>query len=87
MYLHLGENELIRTKSIISIIDLELSTVSDITKNFLKKAQKNNTVTTISNELPKSAIICEEGGKREVYISQISTSTLQKRVTKMEVTL
>lgn len=79
MYLHLGENTVICSKDIVSIIDLENSTVSAVTRNFLKQAQKSGAVVNVSDELPKSAVICERKGKKEVYISQISTGTLQKR--------
>lgn len=79
MYLHLGENVVVNEKDIIAIIDLENSTVSAHTKNFLKLAQKQNQVIDVSPELPKSAIICEKKDKKTVYISQISTSTLLKR--------
>lgn len=79
MYLHLGENVVVNEKDIISIIDLENSTISAHTKNFLRIAQQQNQVVDVSPELPKSAIICEKKGKKTVYISQISTSTLLKR--------
>lgn len=87
MYLHLGENVAVISKSIVAIIDLENSTVSGATKDFLKKAQKSGAVINVSDELPKSAIICHKDGKQEVFISQISTNTLQKRAGKTEVTI
>lgn len=87
MYLHLGENTVVNSKIIVAIIDLENSTVSNITKEFFKNAQKTGVVTNVSSELPKSAVICERNGKKEVFISQISTTTLQKRAGKMEVTV
>ncbi|MCK9479313.1 MAG: DUF370 domain-containing protein [Firmicutes bacterium] len=87
MYLHLGDNTVIREKSIILILDLEGTTVSRNTREFLKKAQSDGIVKTITDELPKTAIICEQGGEKEVYISQISASTLLKRSCKMEVTI
>lgn len=87
MYLHLGESVVVNSKRIIAIIDLENSTVSNITKDFFKNAQKSGIVTNVSAELPKSAVVCENKGIKEVFISQISTSTLQKRAGKMEVTV
>lgn len=85
MYLHLGENVVVNSKCIVAIIDLENSTVSNLTKNFLKNAQNSGIVKNVSYELPKSAIICEKKGVQEVFISQISTTTLQKRAEKTEV--
>lgn len=34
MYLHLGENIVINTKSVVAIIDIENSTVSSFTRDF-----------------------------------------------------
>jgi hypothetical protein len=84
MYLHLGENIVINTKSVVAIIDIENSTVSSFTRDFLKKAEQGKIVTNVSYELPKSAIVCENKGKIQVFISQISTGTLQKRAEKIE---
>lgn len=80
MYVHLGEDTAINTRQIVCIIDLDNTTVSKITKAFLAKAEKDHIVVNVTDELPKSAVICEEKGKRTVYISQISPTTLQKRV-------
>ena len=33
----------------------------------------------VSMELPKSFIVCREGGREIVYLSQISTATLLRR--------
>lgn len=61
-------------------MDLDTSTVSKISREFLDKVQREDTVITVSDEdLPKSYIVCEENGKNTVYISPISSSTLLKR--------
>ncbi len=82
MFIHLGENTVINSKEIITIIDLDSTTVSKITRDFLSGATKEKIVVNVSDELPKSAVICEKKGKRTVYISQISPKTLQKRLAK-----
>ena len=80
MFLHLGGDIVINTKSIVAIMDLETSSVSKITREFLKKITKNNNVININSlELPKSYVICEENGKIIVYVSPISSRTLNKR--------
>ena len=79
MYLHLGEKTVIRTKNIIGIFDLDNTTISKTTRNFLSKATKEEKVINVSYELPKSFIICKKNDDYEVYISQISSNTLLKR--------
>ena len=80
MYLHLGEKTVIKTDSIIGIFDLDNSTISRHTRNFLTQAEKNKEVVNVSYELPKSFIVCREKEGRRVYISQISCGTLYKRI-------
>lgn len=82
MYLHLGEKTVIRTESIIGIFDLDNTTISKNTRNFLTRAEKNGEVINVSYELPKSFIVCINNKKRKVYISQIAANTLYKRINK-----
>lgn len=79
MYLHLGENTVVTTKSILGIFDLDTTTISKNTRDYLTKAEKEGNVINVSTELPKSFIVCSENNKTTVYISQISSRTLLKR--------
>ncbi len=81
MYIHLGQEKVVKEKDIIGIFDLESTTVSKRTRDFLKKAEKRKEVITVSYELPKSFTVCadKKSKKQTVYISQISSSTLLKR--------
>lgn len=80
MFLHLGKNIVIRTKDVVGIFDLETSTISNTTRNYLAAAQKSGRVISISSEMPKSFILCcDSAGNETVYTSQISTATLLKR--------
>lgn len=80
MYIHLGQDTVVRSRDVIGIFDLESTTISKHTRKFLEKAEKNGDVITVSYELPKSFAVCGEVGKKsKVYISQLSSSTLLKR--------
>lgn len=81
MYLHLGQDTVVRTKEIIGIFDLDITTVSKHTRNFLTKCEKGGCVVNVTYELPKSFILCKSNRKKKssVYISQLSTATLLKR--------
>ncbi len=79
MYIHIGQETVIKKSEIVGIFDLDNTTVMAKTRDFLSKAEKNGQVITVSYELPKSFIICEKNGKKTVYITPISTSTLLKR--------
>ena len=79
MYLHLGSDVVILKKSIIGIFDLDTSTVSKHTRNYLALAQREGRVVTVSQELPRSFVSAYENGTVMVYVSQLSSQTLLKR--------
>ena len=65
---------------IIGIFDLDTTTVSKNTRNYLAKAEKAGIVENVCYDLPKSFIVCRnKEGEDRVYIAQISSTTLQKR--------
>lgn len=80
MYLHIGNNKTIRLRSIIGIFDADTSTQSTVTKKFLSAAQKNGTLNMASEELPKSFVMYKEKNRIEICFSQLSVSTLEKRI-------
>ena len=80
MYLHIGNDVMIVTDDIISILDFETTTLSAITREFLAVSEEEEFIINVSKEdLPKSFIITETKGKSRIYISPISSATLNKR--------
>jgi extracellular matrix regulatory protein B len=79
MFLHIGGDVVIPEKNIIAILDIESTTVSKDTKEFLKIADEEGFIESISNDIPKSYIITEIDKKSKIFLSPISSVTLQKR--------
>lgn len=80
MYLHLGQDAVVRTSEIIGIFDMDNATVSKATRQFLAQAEKRGEVINVTGDLPKTFVVCrDKRGKVRVYISQISSATLRKR--------
>ena len=81
MYLHLGEDTIVKTKDIIGIFDLDTTTVMKASRTFINKAEKEKRTVTVSFELPKSFVVCKGKEEKEntVYISQLSSTTLEDR--------
>ncbi len=77
MYLHIGGDIVVKIKDIVAIMDMEKSSTSRITQDFLR--QKKNEVISVNDELPKSYVIINKTGKTVLYISPISPQTLLKR--------
>lgn len=83
MYLHLGNDFIVNEKYVIGIFDLEKSSVSKYTRDFLAEATKADRVINCTEEMPKSYIVTmDENLTEKVYISQLSCATLKKRAEK-----
>ena len=63
MYLHLGQDLVVRASQVVAIFDLENATIAKTTRVFLARAQKAGQVVNVTNDLPKSFVLCEEGGQ------------------------
>ncbi len=80
MFLHIGGDLVVAKEEILAIMDMESTSLSNITKEFLKTEQMRDNVVNVDMEnLPKSYVLCETGGKTVLYISPIAASTLLKR--------
>lgn len=81
MYLNIGQDTVITDKNILGIFDLDNTTVSKSTREYINTASKNGECITVSiEELPKSFIVIAENNKKEIYISPLNTSTIFKRI-------
>lgn len=80
MYIHLGESTVVRDRDIIGIFDIDKTSISKRTRDFLKHAQQTGKVINVSYELPRSFVICRQDKETKVYISQISSATIRKRI-------
>ena len=80
MYLHIGKGKTLKDKDIIGIFDLDTSTVSEKTKEFLNKKEKEKLTEYADFDLPRSFILCKNKDKKyRVVFSRISTVGLKDR--------
>ena len=80
MYLHLGQSVVVPFRDVVGIFDLDNTTSSHLTRKFLTQAEREGRVVNVSDDLPKSFVLCESSaGDRRVYISQLSPATLLRR--------
>ncbi len=73
MYVNLGNNKSVRKCDIVAIFDLDSSTVSVYTRNFLSRAQAHGRVRALGYELPKSFVLMRD---ETVYLSPLNSSTI-----------
>ena len=79
MFLHLGNDAVIRSDEVVAVFDMDNTTISRQSRDFLAYAQKMGTVVDICDDLPKSYIVVNSGGITKVYISSVSSRTILKR--------
>ena len=86
MYLHLGKDVVVAHRDIVAVCDLDNSSHSHITRAYLAAAEKAGQIVNVSDDLPKSLVICQGvDGKQTVYLSQLASSTLLKRASMLSI--
>ena len=83
MYIHLGRDYVLNDRDIIGIFNLETTTISPRGREFLNYAQKNGAVVSLSDELPQSYVLADDGVVDTVYLSELSSAVLRRRAEKM----
>ena len=79
-YLHIGQNVMLEDKRIIGIFDLDNTSTSKITREFLNTAEQDSVVQTACEDIPKSFVVRDHPYHRQIiYISQLNSQTLLKR--------
>ena len=80
MYLHLGQSVVVPYRDVVGIFDLDNTSSSHLTRAFLERAEKEGRVVNVSDDLPRSFVLCTRArGNSTVYLSQLSAATLLRR--------
>jgi len=76
MYIDIFTDVLVDSEKIVGIFDLDNTTTNKFTNDFLNTLQKENKITYLVSDIPKSFILMEDGS---VYIVELSSQILKKR--------
>ena len=79
MYLNIGNDMAVRDKSIIGIFDMDNTSTSKRTREFLAKAEKEGQVVPC-DDLPKSFVLTAEYGLNRIFLTSLGSATLEKRL-------
>ena len=79
MYLNIGNDMAVRQRSVLGIFDLDNTSTSKRTREFLEAAERDGMVIPC-DDLPKSFILTQEYGMTRIYLTSLSASTLEKRM-------
>ncbi len=84
MYLHIGNDCMIRTSRIVAVLDIDNCTSTDDGREMLARflrsdadADERKIVNVRPGEIPKSMILCQGG---EIYISLLSSAAVRSRM-------
>ena len=69
----------VREKSIIGIFDMDNTSTSKRTREFLSKSEKGGNVVPC-DDLPKAFVLTAEYGMERIYLTSLSAATLEKRL-------
>ena len=79
MYLSIGNDMSVRSSAVVGIFDLDNTTTSKRTRQFLEKAEQEGRVVPC-DDLPKSYVVTVEYGLERVYLTALRAKTLEKRI-------
>lgn len=79
MYLSIGNDMAVRSKSIIGIFDMDNTTTSKWTREFLSRAEQEGQVVPF-DDFPKTFVLATEYGMDRVYLTPYTKETLAKRL-------
>lgn len=75
MYIHIGANKLVRESEILGCFDLDGKEASEVTKEFLKNAEKEGKTSSAGNDLPRTFVLTDDG----IIFTHISTAAITGR--------
>ena len=79
MYLSIGNDFAVRESSIVGIFDMDNTSTSKRTREFLAKAEQEGQVIPC-DDLPKTFVLTAEYGLNRVHLTSLASSTLEKRL-------
>ena len=79
MYVNIGADKFIFCGDVVGVFDLENTSQSRITREFLKVCEKNKKSEDAVTDIPHSFVVTDE----KVYVAQASSQTIKKRIDRM----
>lgn len=78
MYILISQDKAITTDGILGIFDLDNTTVSKASREYINYAEKSGDCETVSFDLPKSFIVKVTGGKRKYIYHRFQQALFSK---------
>lgn len=82
MFVKLENGLSVRKKEIIGIFNMDTSTVSPVTRDYIKQANSERKIIYASKRVPESFILADNGFFENVYMTSFSVDTVLNRTSK-----
>ena len=79
MLLPLGGDLSVPLETVVAVCDLDNTTGSRRTREFLAAADKAGRVVSAGEDLPRSFVVCAGDGETRVFLSSLSPAALRRR--------
>ena len=81
MYLYLGGDAAVETVDIVGIFDLDNTSWSHITRQYLSQAERGGFVQNAAEDIPRSFVVRTDGN---IVLTQPTAATLARRLDSQE---
>ncbi len=81
VYLDVGGSAAVEDERIVGVFDMDNTTWSYLTRDFLARAEQRGLVKNAAEDLPRSFVLCAD---ETVILTQPSTGTLVRRLENQE---
>lgn len=78
-YINIGGTQIVEKSEVLGIFDLDASSTKTDTKRFLSKSESEGHLISVGLDIPKSFVLCTNGRKELVYMTQLSTPAIEGR--------
>ena len=82
MYYEIGLNLSVRGDTVVGVFDLDNTSWSYRTREFLSRAEENGEITEATDSLPKSFVLTQEYGSQRIYLTKHNSPALQRKFEK-----
>lgn len=78
-YINIGATQIVPKDEILGIFDIDAANTKTDTKRFLSKCESEKHLIIVGNDIPKSFVLCTKKRKELVYMTQLSTTSIEGR--------
>ena len=88
MLFHIGQDVMLSDNDVVGVFDVESTTADGKdTAAYLSAAEKNGDLVNVMAldvlsrlDTPRTFLVCDEGGRRKVYLTSLSVDTVLKKM-------